>query len=105
MRERSSAQNAGRPVRPRRSVRSHTSWKNEASASWWSSVHPVGAGLGQGAVDDGLVEQVERGVVRGSPVAGGDADLVAGFLDRLDVEQVVVEVGVRARRPRFEATR
>ena len=64
-----------------------------------------GSGLRQGAVDDGLVEQVERAVVRRSPIAGGDADLVAGLLDRLDVEQVMVEVGVRACRPRFEAAR
>jgi hypothetical protein len=63
----------------------------------------AGARLGECAVDHGPVEQVERGVVRRAPVARCDADLVARLLDRFDIEQVVVEVGVRACRPRFEA--
>ena len=65
----------------------------------------VGAGLGERAVDHRLVEEIERRVVGRAAVAGGDADLVARLLDRLDVEQVPVEVGVRAGRPGFEAAR
>ncbi len=60
--------------------------------------------MGECAVDHGLVEHVERGVVSGASIAGGDADLVAGFLDRFDIEQVVVVVGVGARGPRLEPT-
>ena len=63
-------------------------------------VGPSGlGGLGQDAVDDGAVEQVERAVMRGAAVEGCDADLVVRFLDGVDLEQVVGEVGMGAGNP------
>ncbi len=66
-------------------------------------VPSVSSRLGERALDDRPMEQVERCVVSGAPVACGDADRIARFLDRFDVEEVVVEVGVRTSGPRFES--
>ena len=66
---------------------------------------PRGGRLREVAGDDGAMEQVECGVVGRAPIAGGDADLVARFLDRVDLEEVVGEVRVGTGDPGLEPAR
>ena len=59
-------------------------------------------GLGELAGDDRAVEPIECGVVEAAALEGGDRDLVVGFVDREEMQQVAHEVRVRATRPALE---